>query len=124
MVKLRVTVTSFFQRNSLRKRVLMSLLTETKRSSAETIHLRNQHGNMGISMAFTAAMKGYKMVLTMPSYTSSKRRVSMRAFGAYLILTDPTKGMRGTVKKAYELLESTPNAFMLQQFSNPVTSSV
>uniref|UniRef100_M1AFD8 Cysteine synthase n=1 Tax=Solanum tuberosum TaxID=4113 RepID=M1AFD8_SOLTU len=55
-------------------------------------------GNMGISMAFMTAMKGYKMVLTIPSYTSMERRVTMRAFRADLILTDPiTKGMRGTV---------------------------
>ncbi|KAK6140626.1 hypothetical protein DH2020_025626 [Rehmannia glutinosa] len=81
-------------------------------------------GNMGISMAFMAAMKGYKMVLTMPSYTSLERRVTMRAFGADLILTDPTKGMGGTVKKAYQLLESTPDAFMLQQFSNPANTQI
>ncbi|KAK4728507.1 hypothetical protein R3W88_021495 [Solanum pinnatisectum] len=59
-------------------------------------------GNMGISIAFMASMKGYKMVLKMPSYTSMERRGKMRAF-----------------RKAYELLESTPNAFMLQQFYNP-----
>ncbi|PRQ55706.1 L-3-cyanoalanine synthase 1 [Rosa chinensis] len=81
-------------------------------------------GNMRINMAFMAAMKGYKMVLTMPSYTSLERRLCMRALGAELILTEPPKGMGGTVKKAYDLLESTPNALMLQQFSNLANTQV
>ncbi|CAH9130801.1 unnamed protein product [Cuscuta epithymum] len=64
------------------------------------------------------------MVLTMPSYTSIERRVTMKAFGVDLIVTDPTKGMSGTVPKAYHLVESAPNAFMLQQFSNPTNTQV
>ncbi|KAH0673713.1 hypothetical protein KY284_024800 [Solanum tuberosum] len=69
-------------------------------------------------------MAAYKMILTMPSYTSLERRVTMRAFGADLVITDPTKGMGGTIKKAYDLLESTPNAYMLQQFSNPANTQI
>ena len=115
-------VESFNPAGSIKDRPALNMIEKAEQKgliNKDTIISEPTSGNTGIGLAMVCAIKGYKMILTMPETMSIERRKLLKAYGAELVLTDGAKGMHGAVDKAIELNKKYPNSFIPQQFDNP-----
>lgn len=118
---------SFNPCSSIKDRIAKAMIDDAEAKgliNKDTVIIEPTSGNTGIGLALVAAVKGYRLILTMPESMSIERRKYMQALGAELVLTPKELGMGGTIAKAKELTETTPNAWMPQQFQNPANVQI